>query len=130
MKPSGRCYMSDPWVWRVEFDDGSTLDEYDADAPDGRGWANVQEYAREPVRTLVRALLIPTRDGLPTHVVTRKRDGDASVVILRRRRVLVSAETGEQMGAHDPITIALCGGVYTFFFTDGSVVVSDDLNAV
>ena len=120
--------LSDPWVWRVEWDDGSTLDEFDADAPDGRGWANVQ--AHDPARTLVRVLLIPTRDGLPTHVVTRKRDGDASVVIFRRRRLLVSAETGEQVGAHDPITIALCGGVYTFFFADGSVVVSDDLNAV
>lgn len=125
---------ADPWVWRVEFADGSVLDEYDDDehAPQGRGWADVQAYGREqwPIPTLLRVLLIPTREGLPTHVIVRAPDGDASVTIFRRRRMTVSAATGELIGQAEPITIAQCSGVYTFFFADGSVVVSDDLNAV
>ena len=123
---------NDPWVWRVEDADGSTLDEYDADAPDGHGWADALALASETQTRITRVLLIPQRDALHTHVVTLTSD-TASVRIFRRRSVTVSGETGEQTigPSSDPITvIALGEGCYTFLFADGSLVVSDDLNAV
>ena len=73
-------------------------------------------------------LLIPQRDGLSTHVVTLATD--TPIRFFRRRRLTVSMETGETVGEADPVTAIEFGGVYTFLFADGSVVVSDDLNAV
>ena len=55
---------------------------------------------------------------------------DAPMRLFRRRRLTVSMETGETVGEADPVTAIEFGGVYTFLFADGSVVVSDDLNAV
>ena len=118
----------DPWLWRAIYADGSHLDEYDDDAPDGRGWQSAEAYGVTRATRLAQVLLIPQRDGLSTHVVTRTTD--APIRFFRRRRLTVSMETGETVGEADPITAIELSGVYTFLFTDGSVVVSDDLNAV
>ena len=121
--------MPDPWVWRAVYADDSTLDEYDDDAPDGRGWQSAEAYGQARQTRIGQVVLIPQRDGLSTHVVTLK--GEQTVVrIFRRRLVTVSMETGETVGTADPITAIELSGVYTFLFADGSIVVSDDLNAV
>ena len=134
----------DPWRWRAEYADGSVLDEYDEDAPDGRGWAQVERLAEVRGTALARVLLIPQRPHLSTHVALPLRG--ARIVVSRRRPVTVSAVSGEEVGRRDPITIihiihVLYGAdgadgdaseraAYTFLFADGSVVVSDELNAV
>lgn len=119
----------DPWHWRAIYADGSYLDEYDDDAPEGRGWHSAEAYGQARATRLTQVLLVPHRDGLSTHVVTLNGDAPA-VRIFRRRRLTVSMETGETVGEADPITGIELAGVYTFFFADGSIVVSDDLNAV
>ena len=119
---------ADPWHWRAVYADGSHLDEYDDDAPDGRGWQSAQAYGDARETRITQILLIPQRDGLSTHVVTLTTD--APMRLFRRRRLTVSMETGETVGEADPVTAIEFGGVYTFLFADGSVVVSDDLNAV
>ena len=119
---------ADTWLWRAVYADGSHLDEYDDDAPDGRGWQSAQAYGVARATRLAQVLLIPQRDGLSTHVVSVTTD--APIRFFRRRRLTVSMETGETVGEADPITAIAIAGVYTFFFADGSVVVSDDLNAV
>lgn len=124
--------MPDPWLWRVEYADGSTLDEYDDDAPQGRGWDTAVAYGQARGTCIARVVLMPQRDELATHVV--RPTADATVRVFRRRLVTVSMETGAQVGQADPITGIACKvgghGVYTFLFADGSIVVSDDLNAV
>lgn len=119
----------DPWVWRAVYADGSTLDEYDDDAPDGRGWAQAEAYGVARGTRIAQVLLIPQRDGLSTHVVTLT-GATTQVRIFRRRMLTVSAETGETVGIAEPITAVELAGAYTFLFADGSIVVSDDLNAV
>lgn len=124
--------MPDPWYWRVVYADGATLDEYDADAPDGRGWASAEAYGAMRQTRIAQVILIPQRDGLSTHVVTLSdASGDAPAVrFFRRRRVTVSMETGEPVGEAEPVTAIELLGIYMFLFADGSIVVSDDLNAV
>lgn len=122
---------SDPWLWRVEYADGSGLDEYDADAPEGRGWAQVERLAVARASRIARVILIPTREGLATHVILPTA-GDTPLRIFRRRRLTLDSGTGQEVSERpDPITaIEMGGGVFTFLFADGSVAVSDDLNAV
>ena len=120
---------ADTWLWRAVYADGSYLDEYDDDAPDGRGWQSALAYGVARATRLAQVLLIPQRDGLRTHVVSVTTDA-TSVRFFRRRRLTVSMETGETVGEADPITAIELAGVYTFLFADGSVVVADDLNAV
>lgn len=130
MKPS--AMNGDPWVWRAEFADGTALDEYDAtDAPEGRGWADVQAHGG----TLARVVLVPQRPGLATHVGLPAQG--ARVRVFRRRTVAVSPVTGEEVARPDPITVLALDWpgadgrtAYTFLFADGSVLVSDELNAV
>lgn len=142
---SGVTVSADPWVWRALFADGSVLDEYADehadeyadDAPDGqngRGWAAVAAQAEAHATRLTSIVLLPTRRGLQTHVVSLSANCSADgsgARIFRRRSLTVSPLTGEEVGARpDPITAIEVNGVYTFLFSDGSVVVSDDLNAV
>ena len=125
---------ADPWTWRAEFANGELLDEVDADAPEGRGWAVAERCAQQRGTRIVKAFLIPERAGLRTHVVCVA--GEASARVFRRRSLTLSPVTGEEVGPRpDPITaLALKWPdgqtLYSFFFTDGSVVISDDLNAV
>lgn len=121
--------MSDPWLWRAVYADGSTLDEYDDDAPDGRGWAQAQAYGTARRTRIAQVLLVPQRDGLSTHVVTLTGD-DATARVFRRRMLTVNAETGATVGTAEPITAIELRGVYIFLFADGSMVASNDLNAV
>lgn len=120
--------MPDPWRWHVLYADGSQLDEFDDDAPDGRGWAQAAAYGQARNTRITQVLLIPQRDGLSTHVVTLATE--MPVRIFRRRRLTVSAETGATVGEAEPVTAIELASVYTFLFADGSIVVSDDLNAV
>lgn len=121
---------TDPWVWRAEYADGTVLDEYDADVPGGRGWADVVAHDAN----LSRVVLVPQRAGLATHVALGTRGG--RVRVFRRRTISVSPESGAEAGARpDPITVLALDwpdgrAAYTFLFADGSVLVSDELNAV
>lgn len=124
---------SDPWFWRAVFADGSMLDEYDADAPEGHGWAAVIVQAAERATHLTHVLLIPQRPHLASQVVIVSAETTACV--FRRRALTLDSGTGVEVGERpDAITcVALTRGdmtAYTFLFADGSVVISDDLNAV
>lgn len=136
---------SDPWVWRAVYADGATLDEVDDDAPDGRGWDAVMRYAEARGTRLASVVLLPTRAGLCTHVVTLAPDGpngNATLRIFRRRSLTLDsgsgAEVGERPDAITALALTFSGDTdrhtaytaYTFLFSDGSVVLSDDLNAV
>lgn len=124
----------DPWTWRAVFANGELLDEVDSDAPEGRGWAVAERCALLQGTRITQAILIPEREGLRTHVV--RAVGEASARVFRRRTLILSPTTGEEAAPRpDPVTaIALSWPdghtLYSFFYTDGSVVVSDDLNAV
>ena len=126
--------IADPWTWRAEFSNGELLDEYDSDAPEGRGWAVAERLAAAHGTRVTRLILIPQRPGLHTHVV--RPTGDVTARVFRRRTLTVSPETGEEVSQRpDPITALALEWpdghmLYSFFFTDGSVVISDDLNAV
>lgn len=121
-------------MWRAVFTDGATLDEYDADTPDGRGWASVVTQASERGARLAHVLLIPQRAHLASHVVTIRADTTARV--FRRRQLTLDSGTGAEIGERpEAITcvgLAVAGGaeMFTFLFADGSLVLSDDLNAV
>lgn len=126
--------MGDPWTWRVEFADGHALDEVDESAPDGRGWASVEAYIAEHETRIQRIVLIPQRPHLSTHAVVPVNGTHVS--IWRRRTLSVSPVTGQESGERpEPITFVAVKwpdgrAAYTFLFADGSVVVSDELNAV
>lgn len=138
-----QAWQGDPWTWCVGFADGSTLDEYDDDAPSGHGWSDVEQAAQQRGTVVAGVLLVPHWPALSTHVAAlrepeRVTPGLPRLWVFRRRSLSVSMQTGQQMRGADPITIiALVPDAgapdkvcYTFLFTDGSVSVSDDLNAV
>ena len=131
--------LTDPWLWRAVLSDGTVIDEVDDDAPDGRGFGVVKRLAAERNAPIRQLILIPTRGDLRTHVITATRG--ATLDIWRVRRVTVNIESGEQVGYAEPITrLELhwpdddgAGGhrvAYTFLLYDGSIVVSDDEDAV
>lgn len=131
---SAAAPAGDPWIWRAEFADGSQLDEVDADRPDGRSWADLQVTLAERDTTLARLVLIPQRPHLAAHAIFPC--AGAQFVLARRRYIIVSPTTGEEVARREPITILMTTWLdvgktaYTFLFADSSVVVSDDLNAV
>lgn len=134
---SSESKNDDPWVWRALCADGSALDEYDENAPSGRGWADVDAFVAQRASALVGILLLPTRPTLATHVVHVTPAARAR--IFRRRtlsvRLTPAPDESEAPKPIDPITVIaldmLDGSTaYTFLFSDGSIVVSTDLNAV
>ena len=142
MKPEPSV-TTDPWVWRAVFADGGMLDEYDANAETPHGWSEVAAVAAQRGTRLAHIALMPTRAGLAAHCLTLAQaggpsggpSGDVTARFFRRRRLTVSPLTGAEVGARsDPITVLALEwpdhAAYTFFFSDGSVLVSDDLNAV
>jgi hypothetical protein len=133
--------MPDPWLWRAVLSDGTVIDEVDGDAPDGRGFGVVKRLAAERNAPITQLILIPTQPFLRPHVMTATRG--ATLDIWRVRRVTVNIESGEQVGRAEPITRlelhmpeddADGAGrhrvAYTFLLYDGSIVVSDDEDAV
>jgi hypothetical protein len=135
--PPAGTGSNDVWHWRIHYTDGTILDEYDQDAPDGRGFASV-DLPR------VRAVeLIPQREGLRNHAVKIEADKGMRPIFFRRRLmpvdlsgefptgVVVASLTvlGYQKtleGLNGPLN----SSHYTFFFEDGSVLVTDDHNAI
>ena len=123
--------MKDAYTWRIMYRDETTLDEYDADYPSGRGFA-------EANTAQVKALALLPTGGLSPHSLLIP-DGDlypAKPVFFRRRRIEIDPIIGTQ---HRNTTH--CIGwtqwidntvieVYLFVFEDGSTLLTDNLQAV
>jgi hypothetical protein len=108
----------DMYTWNVTYEDGTRIDEYDADRPDGRGWAEVDQ-AR------VRRVEIEAYNDLITsHVVHIPQN--ATPVFFRRRFIELGPD-GESRRTVHCIGFNFC---YLFIFEDGSTLLSTDLQAV
>ena len=139
--------MTDLYNWRVTYDDGTIVDEYDETAPDGRGFA---EVTIDRVRSLA---LVPREDhGSPAELVVTIPSGETMTVafylpklpghavtipvqgrpiFFRQRSVIIHADDVTEAGQ-----TAHCIGyqetlhgrnhaVYHFIREDGSSVISD-----
>ena len=74
--------MIDLFTWQVGYADGSTVNEYDAERPDGRGFAEVALSHSYHIALL--------SEGLTIHSV-RIPDG-ATPIFFRRRRIEFAGE--------------------------------------
>lgn len=115
-------YVPDVYTWRVTYQDGSSLHEFDAVNTIGRGFAEVDSAKVKELKLASQNL---------THSV--EVPAGAEPVFFRRRRVainLTDESTTPQPTVH-------CIGwkrgdeaVYLFVFDDGSTLLSDNLQAV
>ena len=123
--------MSDRYHWCAHYADGSSLPEYDADCPDGRGFREVD------LPRCVAFELIPQQAGLTGVTVACNLAEGLRPIFFRRRTVGINTETGE--GTPDG-TVHVIGwqrtvnGVnvasYTYLFHDGSALIADHDSAV
>lgn len=118
--------MSDAWVWRAEYTDGTALDEFDEGGDHG-----FREIDQSRLR---RFLLIPTQDHLATHALMPT--GDARPIFFRRR----STEINHSGDVESSRTVHCIGMQQTvggrnvkagvFLFDDGSLILTNDLELV
>ena len=113
---------TDLYTWIAVYDDETAVPEFDAERPDGRGFAEVDA-------SRVRRLLLI---GEPGQAVVALPEG-ATSVFFRRRRVELNLETDEQQRS----TVAHCigwqrehDGCFLFVFGDGSHLLTTDMHAV
>lgn len=105
--------QKDIHAWTATYNDGATVPEFDADRPDGRGFAEVDS-------TQVAMLTLgPHRVAIPV---------DASPVFFRRRKIEVDTQK---------LTTVRCIGwkretcaCYLFIFDDGRTLLTSDYQAV
>lgn len=122
--------FSDAWTWRAIYPDGSFLDEYDEQG----GHHGFAEVDLEHISIFV---LLPTREGLPTHHVLIDAASGQRPIFFRRRTLSVNPLTEAVEGSQ---TIHVLGwqrtiqgqniASYSFIYEDGSVLLSDDYQAV
>lgn len=118
---------TDLWSWVAHYDDETTLAEYDQTGE--HGFADVDQSK------LVAFRLIPHREGLPSPVL--KVTADIRPIFFRRRTITIDPVSGREVGrscvhclgwqttAHGKNVAS-----YTFFFEDGSVLITDNGQAV
>ncbi len=134
--------MSGAFLWRAIYSD-AYLDEQSDTASDCAGGDAVHTnddrtehvFACIDQEHLLALVLIPQVPGLSTYVL-KLTDGTRPI-FFRRHQMTVNPLTGEEI---DHTTVTCFGwqrsvsgetvAAYTFLFDDGSVVVSDDLQAV
>lgn len=115
----------DVYTWQVTYRDGTSTNEYDEVRPDGRGW---HEREDKPVQTV--ALLWT---GETTEVASIALPDNSTPVFFRRRTLTVNPNTNER--TQDP-TVHCIGwkrgdkACYLFVFSDGSTLMTDNLQAV
>jgi hypothetical protein len=126
--------MIDAYTWSVAYIDDTVLHEFDEDRPDGRGWSEVgfderSDVSNKPVKIIM--LATPEVDRVHRVVVPQ----DAKPVFFRRRYVMIN--TSGQENSDTSGCLAHCIGwkrgeeaVYLFVFSDGSSLLSSDLQAV
>lgn len=111
----------DIYTWQAVHHDESVTPEFDADRPDGRGFAEV-------VRP-VKRLQLSKPDQWHRVAIPE----GATPTFFRRRKIATNPVTG----LHERSTVAHCIGwkrgeqeCYLFVFEDGSTLLTSDLQAV
>lgn len=118
--------MSDIWHWRAVYRDGSFADEYDE---------NGQHHTFYEVdhSQIEWVILVPQAEGFAPHAL---RIWPGSLPVFFRRTVVAVSQTNDEevervvihcLG-HEPSESE--SGAYTFFFPDGSVLVSNNHQAI
>jgi hypothetical protein len=127
-------------VWVVEYSDGSFLTEYD-EAGGRRGWKDID------VDRVKSMTIFATREGLASSTV-KMTSPTMRPIFFRRRTLSVNLSEGEAETAgtvtclgwqrtdtytdpdHPDLEITRNVKAYAFHFGDGSVLITDDHNAV
>jgi hypothetical protein len=119
--------MPDLWNWVAHYNDETCLHEVDENGQ--HGFADVDQSR------LVAFQLIPNREGLPSPVL--KITPDIRPIFFRRRTVTIDPANGGEVGRSCVHCLGWQTTVkgtnvasYTFFFEDGSVLITDDYQAV
>src|SRR6476659_7020426 len=81
----------DLWLWRAYFNDGTFVDEMDAQGR-ARGWSIVDR------ERCVAVQWIPTREGLPAPHVRLRLDVGERAVMFRRRGRIFDPNVGRDIG--------------------------------
>lgn len=118
--------MVDAYRWQAVYEDGSTFDEFDEHGT-LHGFVEVDH-------TLVTTFrLMPYDPTLPIHEVKIDVNSGMRPIFFRRRLLNIDLNRGVRYGED---TIHCLGWVlngiscYVFIRSDGSVIISTDLNAV
>src|SRR5260221_258037 len=112
----------DLYIWSVIYADGSIMCEYDRE--EGRAFS---EVLGKPVKALD---IEPLAQNIPAHRVLIPQG--ATPVFFRRRQIALDADGNEQ-GRTTTHCIGWKQGeqaVYLFVFSDGTIMLSNDLQAV
>ena len=118
--------MTDIYMWRGHYADGTIIDEYD-ESGNARGFASVD------VLRLVAFELVAIQPGLQSlHIVVTQ---ECRPIFFRRRAITLDMDTGTQV--HSAITVlgfqkTLEGRNFKSFmavFPDGSIMLTDDPNS-
>lgn len=129
--PCNLC--KDVWVWVALYRDGEMLTECPCGDPARRHAA----FADIDLTRVVSMALIPQQPGLP-QVVMQLTDPSMRIVFFRRRYVELNVSSGSQrpnptihcLGWQKNLPDGTNVQSYTFVFEDGSVLVTDNRNAV
>jgi hypothetical protein len=78
----------DIYIWRVLYDDDSTLDEIDGET--------LHHFRDIDLERVAGFLLIPTLQGLPQFGI--QLDASKRLIFLRRRSIVVNPQSGEELG--------------------------------
>lgn len=133
--PAKPANVPDVYQWRAIYDDGTMLDEYGEDAPDGRGFSQID------LDRLRYFVLVPS-DDKREHVIIDIRE-DFRPIFYRRRFNMANANallTEEGVSAEYVGSVYVLGlqttangknvAIYTFVFENGQVLISDNYQAV
>lgn len=115
----------DAYTWRIAYQDGGCLDEYDEIRTDGRGWA---EREAKPVQTV--SLLWAAQ---ATEAASITLPDGATPVFFRRRTLTINPNDDSIAPCQTVHCIGWKRGdkvCYLFVFDDGRTLLTDNLQAV
>jgi hypothetical protein len=124
--------MLTAYNWRAIYDDGTYLDEYDDEAPDGHGFRHID------LPRCVAFALLPNVEGLYQHVVHISPSTGQRLIFFRRHTIAINPQTeqeqtrscihviGWQVTAFDPDGQPRNLASFMFVYDDGSVLLSDN----
>ncbi len=123
--------MADSWFWLARYKDGTILCEIDSRGH--HAFAEVDQSKLDEFR------LIPTRDDLQVHIL--QITPTMRPIFFRRRTITVDPNTGEEKGRECVHCLGWQTTVgrgkskrnistYSFIFDDGTVLTSDNHDAV
>lgn len=116
-------HATDVYTWRVLYQDGTQIPEFDESRPDGRGFAEV-DSSQVVALELLQDQEIAHRASILAH---------ATPVFVRRRRIVVNPEDESIVNCSTVHCIGWNRGEdtsYLFIFEDGSTLLSSDFMAV